>query len=106
MSPWDKREEANEKKLTFAVANSDHLALLQAYKAQYFLGWNIISLYTFGILDVNILLFLAGMVRRCKEWQPGRVSLLQGELSVLARPAGLAALFITYNGVMFSLYSY
>ncbi|KAF6732859.1 putative ATP-dependent RNA helicase DHX57 [Oryzias melastigma] len=34
VSPWDKREEANEKKLAFAVANSDHLALLQAYK-----GW-------------------------------------------------------------------
>uniref|UniRef100_A0A8C4YW87 RNA helicase n=1 Tax=Gadus morhua TaxID=8049 RepID=A0A8C4YW87_GADMO len=34
VSPWDKREEANEKKLNFALANSDHLALLQAYK-----GW-------------------------------------------------------------------
>lgn len=34
VSPWDKREEANEKKLAFALANSDHLALLQAYK-----GW-------------------------------------------------------------------
>ncbi|KAM8884775.1 putative ATP-dependent RNA helicase DHX57 isoform 1-T2 [Synchiropus picturatus] len=34
VSPWDKREEANEKKLAFAVASSDHLALLQAYK-----GW-------------------------------------------------------------------
>ncbi|XP_074554352.1 putative ATP-dependent RNA helicase DHX57 [Halichoeres trimaculatus] len=34
VSPWDKREEANEKKLAFAVAQSDHLALLQAYK-----GW-------------------------------------------------------------------
>lgn len=34
VSPWDKREEANKKKLEFAVANSDHLALLQAYK-----GW-------------------------------------------------------------------
>uniref|UniRef100_A0A1A8UE18 Putative ATP-dependent RNA helicase DHX57 n=1 Tax=Nothobranchius furzeri TaxID=105023 RepID=A0A1A8UE18_NOTFU len=34
VSPWDKREEASEKKLAFAVANSDHLALLQAYK-----GW-------------------------------------------------------------------
>ncbi|XP_069463895.1 putative ATP-dependent RNA helicase DHX57 isoform X2 [Ambystoma mexicanum] len=32
--PWDKKEEANSKKLEFAVANSDHLALLQAYK-----GW-------------------------------------------------------------------
>lgn len=32
VSPWDKREEANEKKQHFAVANSDHLALLQAYK--------------------------------------------------------------------------
>uniref|UniRef100_A0A672HHI3 Putative ATP-dependent RNA helicase DHX57 n=1 Tax=Salarias fasciatus TaxID=181472 RepID=A0A672HHI3_SALFA len=30
-----KRDEANEKKLAFAVANSDHLALLQAYK-----GWS------------------------------------------------------------------
>ncbi|XP_028250740.1 putative ATP-dependent RNA helicase DHX57 [Parambassis ranga] len=34
VSPWDKREEANERKLSFAVASSDHLALLQAYK-----GW-------------------------------------------------------------------
>lgn len=34
VSPWDKREEANEKKLAFALAKSDHLALLQAYK-----GW-------------------------------------------------------------------
>ncbi|XP_039513078.1 putative ATP-dependent RNA helicase DHX57 isoform X2 [Pimephales promelas] len=34
VSPWDKREEANEKKLGFSLANSDHLALLQAYK-----GW-------------------------------------------------------------------
>ncbi|KAM6962420.1 putative ATP-dependent RNA helicase DHX57 [Tautogolabrus adspersus] len=34
VSPWDKREEANEKKVAFAVAQSDHLALLQAYK-----GW-------------------------------------------------------------------
>ncbi|KAJ8013856.1 hypothetical protein DPEC_G00034150, partial [Dallia pectoralis] len=34
VSPWDKREEANEKKLNYALANSDHLALLQAYK-----GW-------------------------------------------------------------------
>lgn len=32
VSPWDKREEANEKKQAFALANSDHLALLQAYK--------------------------------------------------------------------------
>ncbi|XP_051911127.1 putative ATP-dependent RNA helicase DHX57 isoform X2 [Hippocampus zosterae] len=34
VTPWDKRVEANDKKLDFAVANSDHLALLQAYK-----GW-------------------------------------------------------------------
>uniref|UniRef100_A0AAR2IMG4 Putative ATP-dependent RNA helicase DHX57 n=1 Tax=Pygocentrus nattereri TaxID=42514 RepID=A0AAR2IMG4_PYGNA len=34
VSPWDKREEANESKLSFSLANSDHLALLQAYK-----GW-------------------------------------------------------------------
>ncbi|KAK2896458.1 hypothetical protein Q8A67_010946 [Cirrhinus molitorella] len=34
VSPWDKREEANEKKLGFSLVNSDHLALLQAYK-----GW-------------------------------------------------------------------
>ncbi|XP_060781858.1 putative ATP-dependent RNA helicase DHX57 isoform X2 [Neoarius graeffei] len=34
VSPWDKREEANERKLSFSLANSDHLALLQAYK-----GW-------------------------------------------------------------------
>ncbi|KFO93644.1 Putative ATP-dependent RNA helicase DHX57, partial [Buceros rhinoceros silvestris] len=32
VSPWDKREEANKKKLEFAVGNSDYLALLQAYK--------------------------------------------------------------------------
>ncbi|KAG8444118.1 hypothetical protein GDO86_009340 [Hymenochirus boettgeri] len=30
--PWDKKEEANKKKQEFAIANSDHLALLQAYK--------------------------------------------------------------------------
>ncbi|KAF4090320.1 hypothetical protein AMELA_G00050480 [Ameiurus melas] len=34
VSPWDKREEANERKLSFSLANSDHLAVLQAYK-----GW-------------------------------------------------------------------
>ncbi|KAM8809719.1 putative ATP-dependent RNA helicase DHX57 isoform 2-T2 [Eudromia elegans] len=34
VSPWDKREEANKKKLEFAVGKSDYLALLQAYK-----GW-------------------------------------------------------------------
>uniref|UniRef100_A0A8D0GNK2 RNA helicase n=1 Tax=Sphenodon punctatus TaxID=8508 RepID=A0A8D0GNK2_SPHPU len=34
VSPWDKREEANKKKLEFAIGNSDFLALLQAYK-----GW-------------------------------------------------------------------
>ncbi|VTJ91320.1 Hypothetical predicted protein, partial [Marmota monax] len=32
VSPWDKKEEANQKKLEFAFANSDYLALLQAYK--------------------------------------------------------------------------
>lgn len=31
---------------------------------------------------------LAGMVLCCKEWQPGRLPLLQGELPVLARLAG------------------
>ncbi|XP_027721058.1 putative ATP-dependent RNA helicase DHX57 [Vombatus ursinus] len=36
VSPWDKREEANQKKLEFALANSDYLALLQAYK-----GWRL-----------------------------------------------------------------
>ncbi|XP_063774082.1 putative ATP-dependent RNA helicase DHX57 isoform X2 [Pseudophryne corroboree] len=36
--PWDKKEEANKKKQEFAVANSDHLALLQAYK-----GWSTIT---------------------------------------------------------------
>ncbi|XP_058480451.1 putative ATP-dependent RNA helicase DHX57 [Solea solea] len=34
VSPWDKREEANDKKLAFAGNNSDHVALLNAYK-----GW-------------------------------------------------------------------
>nr|XP_044993371.1 putative ATP-dependent RNA helicase DHX57 isoform X2 [Jaculus jaculus] len=34
VSPWDKKEEANQKKLEFAFANSDYLALLRAYK-----GW-------------------------------------------------------------------
>ncbi|XP_028304104.1 putative ATP-dependent RNA helicase DHX57 [Gouania willdenowi] len=34
VSPWNKREEANMKKRAFAVGNSDHLTLLQAYK-----GW-------------------------------------------------------------------
>ncbi|KAM9845045.1 putative ATP-dependent RNA helicase DHX57 [Aulostomus maculatus] len=32
VSPWDKRQEANDRKLGFARANSDHLTLLQAYK--------------------------------------------------------------------------
>ncbi|XP_067845385.1 putative ATP-dependent RNA helicase DHX57 [Heptranchias perlo] len=36
VSPWDKREEANKKKLEFAVAHSDYLALFQAYK-----GWSV-----------------------------------------------------------------
>ncbi|XP_076990147.1 putative ATP-dependent RNA helicase DHX57 isoform X3 [Tamandua tetradactyla] len=36
VSPWDKKEEANQKKLEFAFANSDYLALLQAYK-----GWRL-----------------------------------------------------------------
>ncbi|XP_075269515.1 putative ATP-dependent RNA helicase DHX57 isoform X3 [Opisthocomus hoazin] len=36
VSPWDKKEEANKKKLQFAVGNSDYLALLQAYK-----GWRL-----------------------------------------------------------------
>ncbi|KAM4042079.1 putative ATP-dependent RNA helicase DHX57 isoform 2-T2 [Anomaloglossus baeobatrachus] len=31
--PWDKKEDANKKKQEFAVGSSDHLALLQAYKA-------------------------------------------------------------------------
>ncbi|KAJ8248547.1 hypothetical protein GJAV_G00243170 [Gymnothorax javanicus] len=35
VSPWDKREEATERKQSFALAKSDHLALLQAYK-----GWS------------------------------------------------------------------
>ncbi|XP_078458360.1 putative ATP-dependent RNA helicase DHX57 isoform X1 [Lampetra planeri] len=34
VSPWDKRQEANAKKLEFAEAKSDHLTLLKAYK-----GW-------------------------------------------------------------------
>nr|XP_020017570.1 putative ATP-dependent RNA helicase DHX57 isoform X3 [Castor canadensis] len=36
VSPWDKKEEANQKKLEFAFANSDYLALLRAYK-----GWQL-----------------------------------------------------------------
>uniref|UniRef100_A0A8C0QQ50 Putative ATP-dependent RNA helicase DHX57 n=1 Tax=Chelonoidis abingdonii TaxID=106734 RepID=A0A8C0QQ50_CHEAB len=36
VSPWDKREEANKKKLEFAIGNSDYLALLRAYK-----GWRL-----------------------------------------------------------------
>ncbi|XP_039595001.1 putative ATP-dependent RNA helicase DHX57 [Polypterus senegalus] len=40
VSPWDKREMANFKKLEFAIANSDHLALLQAYK-----GWQSAAKY-------------------------------------------------------------
>ncbi|CAH2252973.1 ATP-dependent RNA helicase DHX57 isoform X1 [Pelobates cultripes] len=35
--PWDKREDANKKKQEFAIASSDHLALLQAYK-----GWSLV----------------------------------------------------------------
>ncbi|XP_032881667.1 putative ATP-dependent RNA helicase DHX57 isoform X2 [Amblyraja radiata] len=34
VAPWDKREEANAKKLEFAVAHSDYLTIFQAYK-----GW-------------------------------------------------------------------
>ncbi|XP_075391374.1 putative ATP-dependent RNA helicase DHX57 [Tenrec ecaudatus] len=36
VSPWDKKEEANQKKLEFAFSNSDYLALLRAYK-----GWQL-----------------------------------------------------------------
>uniref|UniRef100_A0A0P6K381 Putative ATP-dependent RNA helicase DHX57 n=1 Tax=Heterocephalus glaber TaxID=10181 RepID=A0A0P6K381_HETGA len=36
VSPWDVKEEANQKKLEFAFANSDYLALLRAYK-----GWQL-----------------------------------------------------------------
>ncbi|XP_027628805.1 putative ATP-dependent RNA helicase DHX57 [Tupaia chinensis] len=36
VSPWDKKEEANQKRLEFAFANSDYLALLRAYK-----GWQL-----------------------------------------------------------------
>lgn len=36
VSPWDKKEEANQKKLEFAFANSDYLALLRAYE-----GWRL-----------------------------------------------------------------
>ncbi|GCC31188.1 hypothetical protein chiPu_0009645 [Chiloscyllium punctatum] len=36
VSPWDKKEEARVKKLEFAVAHSDFLAFLQAYK-----GWSV-----------------------------------------------------------------
>ncbi|XP_055986573.1 putative ATP-dependent RNA helicase DHX57 [Sorex fumeus] len=36
VSPWDKKEEANQRKLEFAVANSDYLALLRAYQ-----GWQL-----------------------------------------------------------------
>ncbi|XP_051867691.1 putative ATP-dependent RNA helicase DHX57 isoform X2 [Pristis pectinata] len=35
VAPWDKREEANAKKLEFAVAHSDYLTIFQAYK-----GWS------------------------------------------------------------------
>ncbi|XP_069788016.1 putative ATP-dependent RNA helicase DHX57 isoform X2 [Narcine bancroftii] len=35
VAPWDKREEANAKKLEFAVACSDYLTIFQAYK-----GWS------------------------------------------------------------------
>lgn len=39
VSPWDKREEANENNLSYVLANSDHLALLQGYKVLYFTHW-------------------------------------------------------------------
>lgn len=42
------------------------------------------------MMDVLDLSSLAGMVLRCKERQPGRFPLLQGELSVLARITGEA----------------
>lgn len=86
VSPWDKREEANEKKLAFALAHSDHIALLQAYKVPIGSecgGDDVLKpMGTMGSLSV------AGVVQGCEERQPGRFPLLQGELPVVARSAG------------------
>ncbi len=45
------------------------------------------------ISEMDFLSF-TGMVLCCKEWQPGRLPLLQGELSVLARLTGRAELYL------------
>lgn len=60
VSPWDKREEANEKKLAFAVANSDHLALLQAYNVR------TLTLVKTSWIHISMLCIfcLTGMARR------------------------------------------
>lgn len=51
-------------------------------------------------------LCLAGLVLCCKEWQPGWVPLLQGELSFLARVTGQVMLsLLSYNCILLSLYS-
>lgn len=101
VSPWDKREEANEKKLAFALANSDHLALLQAYKVPTALTiqrCSFYSLHQYFLLMHS--LSLAGMVHRCKVWPPCWLPLLQGELSVMAWAAGEAALSKAVSGFL------
>ncbi|XP_014746641.1 PREDICTED: putative ATP-dependent RNA helicase DHX57 isoform X2 [Sturnus vulgaris] len=66
VSPWDKREEANKKKLEFAVGNSDYLALLQAYKTS----------------------SQSGMVFKYQRRLSSKLQLLQGELSVRKSSSG------------------
>ena len=34
VSPFDKRDDADKKKVEFAIGNSDHLTMLMAYKVQ------------------------------------------------------------------------
>ena len=36
VAPFDKREDADNKKREFAVGNSDHLTMLSAYKVCYY----------------------------------------------------------------------
>ncbi|XP_061481562.1 putative ATP-dependent RNA helicase DHX57 [Rhineura floridana] len=71
VSPWDKREEAFQKKLEFAIGNSDYLALLQAYK-----GWRLSSKESFqasyrfcreNFLSESVLQEMASLKRQFTE---------------------------------------
>ncbi|XP_074845384.1 putative ATP-dependent RNA helicase DHX57 [Carettochelys insculpta] len=71
VSPWDKREEANKKKMEFAMGNSDYLALLQAYK-----GWRLSTKESYhasyiycreNFLSVRVLQEMASLKRQFTE---------------------------------------